>query len=152
MIAAIPALHGAALWGLQVREVLLLRAPWGDGRSTAGQQSAQAKNNEQLPEASGQSQAAQAIVLLKQRLKLPAGDLVLYPGTSVHRVEPVTRGLRFGANFWVQSMVRSDKQRLLLFEMDRHLMSLRSRFGETDPAVVGLAGTYQNLLRAWIDV
>lgn len=86
------------------------------------------------------------------RVKLPAGDMVLYPGTSVHRVEPITRGQRVGAYFWVQSMVRSDEQRRLLFDMDAHLMSLRSRFGESDPAVVGLTGTYHNLLRAWIDV
>ena len=61
-----------------------------------------------------------------QRVKLPAGDMVLYPGTSVHRVEPVTRGARVASFFWVESMVRSDEQRRLLFEMDNHLMRLRA--------------------------
>jgi PKHD-type hydroxylase len=86
-----------------------------------------------------------------RRVKLPAGDLVLYPGTSVHRVEPVTRGARVASFFWIESMVRSEEQRRLLFEMDRHLMHLRSSVGETDPGVVGLTGTYHNLLRLWAD-
>jgi PKHD-type hydroxylase len=85
------------------------------------------------------------------RVKLAAGDMVLYPGTSVHRVEPVTRGHRVASFFWIESMVRSDEQRRLLFDMDQHLMSLRTRHGETDPAVIGLTGTYHNLLRAWAD-
>jgi PKHD-type hydroxylase len=84
-----------------------------------------------------------------QRVKLPAGDMVLYPGTSVHRVEPVTRGARLASFFWIESMVRSDEQRRLLFEMDRHLMHLRSTVGETDAGVVGLSGIYHNLLRQW---
>lgn len=86
-----------------------------------------------------------------QRVKLQAGDMVLYPGTSVHRVEPVTRGHRVASFFWIESMVRSDEQRRLLFDMDQHLMSLRSRFGEADSAVIGLTGTYHNLLRMWAD-
>ena len=84
-----------------------------------------------------------------QRVKLPAGDLVLYPGTSVHRVEPVTRGARIASFFWIESMVRSDEQRRLLFDMDRHLMHLRQTVGETDAGVIGLTGTYHNLLRRW---
>ncbi len=213
----------------RAREILGA-APWGDGRLTAGEQSAQAKNNEQLPEECRESQEVQQLVLRglqrhqvffsaalpkhispplfnryggaansfdnhvdgavrylrngagrvrtdisctlflagpdeydggelviedtygEQRVKFPAGDVVLYPGTSVHRVLPVTRGYRIGAYFWVQSMVRSDEQRRLLFDMDRHLMSLRTRHGETDPAVIGLTGTYHNLLRIWLDV
>ena len=87
-----------------------------------------------------------------QRVKLPAGDLVLYPGTSVHRVEPVTRGARLASFFWVESMVRSDEQRRLLHDMDTHLMQLRETVGETAPAVIGLTGTYHNLLRLWADV
>ncbi|WP_427911832.1 Fe2+-dependent dioxygenase [Ramlibacter sp. MMS24-I3-19] len=87
-----------------------------------------------------------------RRIKLPAGDMVLYPATSVHRVEPVTRGARTAAFFWIQSMVRSDEQRRLLFDMDNHLRQLRSTIGDTDPAVVGLTGTYHNLLRLWVDV
>lgn len=210
---------------------LMAEAPWGDGRVTAGRQSAQAKNNEQLPQDCAPAQALQQLVLaalnrhmvffsaalpkrvfpplfnryggqanafgnhvdnavryipgtlgervrtdisctlflsdpetydggeLKvedtfgpQSVKLPAGDMVLYPGTSVHRVEPVTRGHRVASFFWVESMVRSDEQRRLLYDMDQHLMSLRSRVGETDEAVIGLTGSYHNLLRLWADV
>ena len=87
-----------------------------------------------------------------QRVKLPAGDMVLYPGTSVHRVEPVTRGFRVASFFWIQSMVRTDEQRRLLFDMDNHLIDLRIRMGETDPNVIGLTSTYHNLLRMWLDV
>jgi len=227
---------------LHVREVLnadelrearaiLTRATWGDGRVTAGVQSAQMKNNEQLPQDGADTKALQRIVLGglsrhatffsaalpkrvfpplfnryagasnafgnhvdnavrfvpgtqgervrtdvsctlfladpdeydggeltvedtfgAQRVKLPAGDMVLYPGTSVHRVEPVTRGARVASFFWLESMVRSDEQRRLLFEMDTHLMRLRTSVGETAPAVIGLTGTYHNLLRLWADV
>jgi PKHD-type hydroxylase len=87
----------------------------------------------------------------EQRVKLAAGDLVLYPGTSVHRVEPVTRGHRVAGFFWIESMVRGDDQRRLLHDMDRFLVHLRSTVGETDPGVVGLTGTYHNLLRQWVD-
>ena len=86
----------------------------------------------------------------EQRVKLAAGDLVLYPGTSVHQVEPVTRGARLASFFWIESMVRSDEQRRLLYEMDMSLMALRQRQGESD-AVVQLTGTYHNLLRMWAD-
>lgn len=85
-------------------------------------------------------------------VKLPAGDLLLYPGTSVHRVEPVTRGHRVASFFWVESMVRADDQRRLLYEMDTRLMALRGALGEADPAVIGLTGCYHNLLRMWADV
>lgn len=87
-----------------------------------------------------------------QRVKLAAGDAVVYPGTSVHRVEPVTRGARLACFFWVQSMVRSDEQRRLLYDMDLHLRQLRTRIGDEDPAVIGLTATYHNLLRQWIDL
>jgi PKHD-type hydroxylase len=228
---------------LHVREVLtpdevrqaravLADAPWGDGRLTAGTQSAQAKRNEQLPEDCDATRAVQQLLLRglerhqtffsaalpkqvspplfnryggeadrfgnhvdsavrylrggagrvrtdvsctlflsdpdeydggelmvedtfgEHRVKLPAGDLVLYPGTSVHRVEPVTRGWRVGSYFWIQSMVRSDEQRRLLFDMDNHLRRLRSaaQLGEADPSVIGLTSTYHNLLRMWLDV
>ena len=228
---------------LHVREVLtpaevararevLADAPWGDGRITAGSQSAEAKNNEQLPEDCDATRAVQQLLLRglerhavffsaalpkqispplfnryggaansfgnhvdsavrylrngagrvrtdisctlflsepgeydggelmvedtfgEQRVKLAAGDLVLYPGTSVHRVEPVTRGHRVASYFWIQSMVRSDEQRRLLFEMDNHLRRLRSgaHLGEADPSVIGLTSTYHNLLRMWLDV
>lgn len=87
----------------------------------------------------------------RQRVKLPAGDLVLYPGTSVHAVEPVTRGARLASFFWIESMVRSDERRRLLYDMDQHLMHLRSKVGEADAGVVGLTGSYHNLLRQWAD-
>jgi len=216
---------------LREARAILKRAAWGDGRVTAGVQSAQMKNNEQLPQDGADTQALQRIVLGglnrhavffsaalpkrvfpplfnryggasnsfgshvdnavrfipgtqgervrtdvsctlflnepddydggelivddtfgAQRIKLPAGDMVLYPGTSVHRVEPVTRGHRIASFFWLESMVRSDEARRLLFDMDSHLMRLRASVGETDPAVIGLTGTYHNLLRMWAEV
>ncbi|KQP22754.1 Fe2+-dependent dioxygenase [Pseudorhodoferax sp. Leaf267] len=208
---------------------ILQAAPWGDGRATAGEQSAQAKNNRQLPESCEATQQLQTIVLAglgrhalffsaalpkqispplfnryegnansfgnhvdsavrylpggegrvrtdvsctlflcdpdsyeggelviedtygQHRIKLPAGDLILYPGHSVHRVEPVTAGARIASYFWVHSMVRSDAHRRLLYDMDQHLMRLRSNVGETDPAVIGLTATYHNLLRMWLE-
>jgi PKHD-type hydroxylase len=211
-------------------QALLEVAPWGDGRATAGPQSAAVKNNLQLPQDCVQTQALQQIVLSglnrhagffsaalpkrvfpplfnryggthnhfgnhvdnavrylpggqgerlrtdisctlfltapeeydggelviedtygTQSIKLPAGDMVLYPGTSVHRVQAVTRGQRVASFFWVESMVRSDEQRRLLYQMDGHLMQLRSQCGETDAAVIGLTGTYHNLLRFWAE-
>lgn len=95
----------------------------------------------------------------EQRIKFDAGDLVMYPGTSVHRVEAVTRGERLASFFWVESMVRSDDQRRLLFDMDRAITSLRRQDaarlppGTADRAeVVRLTGCYHNLLRMWADV
>ena len=209
---------------------ILKNAPWQDGRLTAGEQSAKAKNNEQLREDCDETRAVQQLLLRglerhavffsaalpkqispplfnryggasnsfgnhvdsavrflkdgsgrirtdvsctlfltepeaydggelviedtygEQRVKLAAGDMVLYPGTSVHRVLPVTRGHRVASYFWIQSMVRSDEQRRLLYDMDNHLRHLRSKFGETDPGVIGLTSTYHNLLRMWLDV
>lgn len=207
------------------------RASWGDGRVTAGVQSALAKNNQQLDQQGEAAKSLQPIVLQglnrhmdffsaalpkrvfpplfnryggacnafgnhvdnavrfipgtmgervrtdisctlflaepdeydggelviedtfgHQSVKLPAGDMVLYPGTSVHRVEPVIRGQRIASFFWVESMVRSDEHRRLLYEMDRHLMRLRTTVGEDEPAIIGLTGMYHNLLRAWADM
>ena len=88
----------------------------------------------------------------ERRIKLPAGDLVLYPSSTVHQVAPVTRGARIASFFWVQSMVRSTEQRQLLFNMDMNLLKLRSTVGEASSSVVGLTGTYHNLLRMWADV
>jgi PKHD-type hydroxylase len=213
-------------------QAVLARAPWGDGRMTAGVQSAQVKNNEQLPQDCDAARELQALVLQglqrnklffsaalpkhvfpplfnryggaanafgnhvdnavryvpgqagqpggrvrtdisctlflsdpadydggelvvedtygRQSVKLQAGDMVLYPGTSVHRVEPVRRGERLASFFWIESMVRSDERRRLLYDMDLHLMRLRETRGETE-AAVGLTGTYHNLLRMWAD-
>jgi PKHD-type hydroxylase len=86
----------------------------------------------------------------EQAIKLPAGHMVLYPGTSLHQVKPVTRGHRLACFFWVESMVRSDEQRRLLYELDMNLLSLRTRHGETQETT-GLTGTYHNLLRMWAD-
>jgi len=84
-------------------------------------------------------------------VKLAAGDMVLYPSTSVHRVAPTSRGSRWAAFFWAQSMVRSDEQRTLLFNLDLAVQQLSSRLGQGDPEVVGLTGAYHNLLRMWAE-
>ena len=81
-------------------------------------------------------------------VKLPAGDLILYPSTSLHRVEPVTRGERVCSFFWTQSLVRDDARRAMLFEMDQTIQKLRDRLGETDETV-SFTGQYHNLLRMW---
>ncbi|WP_421934018.1 Fe2+-dependent dioxygenase [Phenylobacterium sp.] len=85
-------------------------------------------------------------------VKLPAGDLILYPASSLHRVEPVTRGERVGSFFWIQSLVRQDAQRALLFDMDLAIQRVAERSGLDDPAVVSLTGTYHNLLRMWSEL
>jgi len=84
-------------------------------------------------------------------VKLPAGDMIVYPASSVHRVEPVTRGARVCSFFWVQSMVRDDWRRSMLFELDRNIQALRQRVGD-GPEIVGLTGHYHNLLRQWAEV
>ena len=84
----------------------------------------------------------------EQRIKFEAGDLVMYPGTSVHRVEPVTRGERLASFFWIESMVRSGEQRRILFDLDMNLLRLRQQLGETDETTA-LTGVYHNLLRQW---
>ncbi len=86
----------------------------------------------------------------QQQVKLSAGSAVLYPGTSVHEVLPVTRGARLACFFWIESMVRLDEQRRILFEMDMALMKLRTAHGD-NPATVALTGTYHNLLRLWAE-
>lgn len=86
-----------------------------------------------------------------ERVKLPAGDLVLYPASSVHRVEPVTRGARLASFFWIESMVRGDAERRALYEMDLSIMGLRERVGD-EPDVVRLTSVYHNLLRLWVAV
>lgn len=86
----------------------------------------------------------------ERRVKLPAGDLALYPGTSVHRVEPVTRGMREAGFFWIESMVRGDARRGLLFDLDLSIVELRESVGDT-AAVVRITGCYHNLLREWAD-
>jgi PKHD-type hydroxylase len=212
---------------LQQARSLLETAPWSDGRSSAGRQAVQVKNNEQLPHDCKASRALQSMVLhaldrspqflaaaLPRRIfpprfnryagasnhygrhvdgavrfteegrrlrtdlsctvflaepdeydggelvihglqgsetiKLPAGHAVLYPGTSVHEVLPVTRGERLASFFWVESMVRSHEQRRLLLEFDNALTALRTSAGDSEETVQ-LTGTYHNLLRMWAD-
>ena len=84
-------------------------------------------------------------------VKLPAGDMVLYPATSLHRVEPVTRGSRIASFFWIQSMVRDDGARRVLFELDQAVQRLAGQLGQGDRSVVELTGVYHNLLRRWAD-
>ena len=216
---------------------VLSRAEWADGRITAGTQSAQAKNNRQVPEGSAAAEEAGEIVLdgLKasalfftaampkrivpplfnrydgttnafgnhvdnavrtlrttganirtdiaitlflsdpsdyqggelviedtfgtQSVKLPAGDAILYPASSVHRVQPVTSGSRIASFFWVESMVREPERRRLLFDMDMAILALRQRGAESvndkqvdAKPVVQLTNCYHNLLRMWAEV
>ncbi|MDP9125613.1 MAG: Fe2+-dependent dioxygenase [Pseudomonadota bacterium] len=84
-------------------------------------------------------------------VKLPAGDLILYPSSSLHRVHPVTRGARVASFFWVQSLVRDPARRQMLFELDQNIQSLREQVGDNE-AVVGLTGHYHNLVRTWSEV
>jgi len=214
----------------EVRQVraLIDAADWADGRITAGTQSAQVKNNEQLPQESPAARAAREIVRRgldrsalfitgalprtiypplfnrysgasnsfgnhvdnairtnahtgenvrtdvsatlflsepedydggelvvedtfgTQAVKLPAGDLILYPSSSVHRVEPVTRGARVASFFWVQSYIRAPEQRRILFDMDLSVMQLRAAQGESE-TVVRLTNCYHNLVRLWAE-
>ena len=80
-------------------------------------------------------------------VKLPAGDLVLYPSTSLHLVRGVTRGERVASFFWLQSMIRDNVARALLFDLDQAIQSLTTRLGAGDPACVKLSGVYHNLIR-----
>lgn len=83
-------------------------------------------------------------------VKLPAGDLVLYPSTSLHRVEPVTRGERVAAFMWIQSLVRDDGQRSQLYQLDQAIQALRARVGDC-AELVSLTGLYHNLMRRWAE-
>jgi PKHD-type hydroxylase len=84
-------------------------------------------------------------------VKLPAGDLVLYPSTSLHHVKAITRGARVASFFWLQSMIRGDSERTLLFDLDQTIQELSSEKGVEDPACVRLTGIYHNLIRLWAD-
>ena len=83
-----------------------------------------------------------------QSIKLAAGDMILYPSTSLHRVTPVTKGRRLASFFWLQSMVASDEKRSLLYDMDMSIQNL-SQGNEDHPAIIQLTGVYHNLLRQW---
>jgi PKHD-type hydroxylase len=84
-------------------------------------------------------------------VKLPAGGLVLYPASSLHHVQPITRGRRIASFFWIQSMVRDDGQRALLFDLDTAIRGL-SADQPAHPSLVQLTGVYHNLLRSWAEV
>lgn len=84
----------------------------------------------------------------EHEVKLPAGDLIVYPSDSLHRVEPVTRGARFAAFFWVQSLVRDAQRRRLLLELDGGIQQLAASGADRD-ALLRLTGVYHNLLRQW---
>jgi len=213
---------------LQRVRAILAKGEWVDGRITAGSQSAQEKNNLQLPDDGAAAVQARALVMEAlsrsalfftaalprtiypplfnryggtanafgnhvdnavrtiaatgarvrtdlsatlflsspeeydggelviedtfgtKTVKLPAGHMILYPSSSVHRVEAVTRGVRLASFFWIQSMVREAEHRRLLFEMDMAILSLRTDFGEIAPAV-SLTACYHNLLRMWAE-
>jgi len=87
----------------------------------------------------------------EHEVKLPAGDMIVYPSSSLHQVAPVTRGARLASFFWVQSMVRDEGRRRLLFEMDSALGVLRADKAD-DRALLQLTGAYHNLLRQWSEV
>lgn len=86
----------------------------------------------------------------EHEVKLPAGDMIVYPSSSLHRVTPVTRGARLASFFWVQSMIRDESRRRLLFEMDSALGTLRAADADHG-ALLQLTGTYHNLLRQWAE-
>lgn len=86
----------------------------------------------------------------ERSVKFAAGDMALYPGTSVHRVSPVTRGSRLASFFWIESMVRDQNQRSILFQLDKATQAIAAELPE-HPAVVDMAGVYHNLLRCWAD-
>ena len=88
----------------------------------------------------------------EQRVKLAAGDMVLYPADSLHRVEPITRGSRWASFFWAQSMVRDDGDRALLYRFDQSITLARAELGDKHPSVLGLTSTFHNLLRKWAEL
>jgi len=208
---------------------LMARAPWQDGKTTAGAQSAMVKNNLQIPATTPEAEELGRIILKalgnnaefisaalpkvilppmfnrygpgqnfgihvdnairvipqtgerlrtdlsmtlffsepddydggelvvetlygSQEVKLPAGHMVLYPSTSLHQVLPVTRGERISSFFWLQSMIRSDTHRTMLFDLDQTIQDIGAAHGADDPHAVRLTGIYHNLIRAWAEL
>ena len=86
-----------------------------------------------------------------QQVKLPAGHMILYPSSSLHRVEPVTRGRRVASFFWIQSMIRDTEARRHLFELDMAIQTIAQDRGHDDRSIIQLTGVYHNLLRRWAD-
>ncbi|MBS9475554.1 Fe2+-dependent dioxygenase [Ancylobacter radicis] len=87
-----------------------------------------------------------------QEVKLPAGHAVVYPASSLHSVNEITRGSRWGSFFWTQSMVKDAGQRAMLYDLDMAIMDARTRLPDDDPAVLSLANVYHNLLRHWAEL
>jgi len=85
-------------------------------------------------------------------VKLPAGDMIVYPATSLHNVTPITRGSRWSSFFWTQSMVRDDGKRTVLYDLDMAIMEVRRRLGDDERASVALVSHYHNLLRHWAEL
>ena len=85
------------------------------------------------------------------KVKLPAGSMALYPSTSMHRVSPVTRGARVASFFWIQSMVRDDGERAILFDLDKSIQKLSAGGATDEDTIVRLTGVYHNLIRRWAD-
>jgi PKHD-type hydroxylase len=85
-------------------------------------------------------------------VKLPAGDMIVYPATSLHRVEPITRGSRWSSFFWTQSMVKDDGLRSLLYDLDLSIIQVRQELSDESRAVIGLTSCYHNLLRRWSEL
>lgn len=88
----------------------------------------------------------------EQSVKFAAGDMVLYPASSLHRVEPVTRGSRWASFFWIQSMVKDDGARATLYQLDQAVSRTRAELGDKHAAVLELTAVYHNLLRRWAEV
>jgi PKHD-type hydroxylase len=85
-------------------------------------------------------------------VKLPAGHMVVYPASSLHRVMPVTRGSRWGSFFWAQSLLKDDGLRAMLYDLDVSIIRIRQSLGDDDPGVLGLVNHYHNLLRRWTEL
>ncbi|WP_045124941.1 Fe2+-dependent dioxygenase [Acinetobacter pittii] len=85
-------------------------------------------------------------------IKLPAGDMILYPSTSLHEVTAITSGCRIASFFWVQSMIRDDAERHMLFNLDQTIQNLRMQLGDDHKEVLNLTNNYHNLIRKWAEV
>ncbi|MGE3303257.1 MAG: Fe2+-dependent dioxygenase [Hyphomonadaceae bacterium] len=86
------------------------------------------------------------------RAKFAAGDMALYPATSLHRVEPITRGSRWASFFWIQSLVKDDSARTLLYDLDRGVAGARAQLGDANETTLTLTAVYHNLLRRWSEI
>jgi PKHD-type hydroxylase len=87
-----------------------------------------------------------------QEVKLAAGDMILYPSSSLHQVTPVTSGARISSFFWIQSMVKDEAERTLLFDLDQSIQAITAAHGKAEPSLLKLTGVYHNLLRKWVEI